>query len=66
VGTYTLNVETLAKVKYRRPAKTPEDAAKLSPVELSASFYSTPVRLAVTPAPPATAPASQPAKAPAK
>jgi hypothetical protein len=49
VGNYLIYAETLAKFKYKVSA-----AAK--PADVSASFYSTPIRLRVTSAPPATKP----------
>jgi hypothetical protein len=44
-------VETLAKLKYAAPG-----AAAASAKDVTASFYSMPVRLVVTPPAPATAP----------
>jgi hypothetical protein len=50
-GEYDLHVETLAKLKYAAPG-----AATASAKDVTASFYSVPVRLVVTPPAPATAP----------
>jgi hypothetical protein len=50
-GTYDLHVETLAKLKY---------AAKPPAKEVTASFYSPPIRLVVAPPPPATNASTKP------